>query len=194
MTDAMTLPGYDYGAPNVPRSPVTLVELRELCELIRFGDEDVHRLNAIGEVLEPRLMAFMEQLMQWTGPIALTSVIDEKGDIDQAYLEAAHARFARGFLDTCRRTFDQAWLDYQQEVGLRHHRTKKNRTDNARATAHIPFRWMVAFLEPTVETMRAFLTPWVPAADLDSLVAAWRKAMLLQVVLYSRAYVPDDDW
>lgn len=53
---------------------------------------------------------------------------------------------------------------------------------------------MVAFLEPTVETTRAFLKPWVPAADLDPLVAAWRKAMLLQVVLYSRAYVPDDDW
>lgn len=194
MTDATTLPGYDYGASSVARSPVTLVELRELCELIRFGDEDARRLNAIGDVLEPRLMAFMEQLMQWTGPVALLSVTNDSGDIDQPYLEAAHARFAQGFLDTCRRSFDQAWLDYQHEIGLRHHRTKKNRTDSATAAAHIPFRWMVAFLEPTVETMRAFLKPWVPADDLDALVAAWRKAMLLEVVLYSRAYVPDDDW
>ena len=95
----------------------------------------------------------------------------------------------------CSAGFDKtAWLDYQYEVGLRQHRRKKNRT--GQRACHRPYSLPLdgAFLEPTVETMHAFLKPWVPAADLDPLVAAWRKAMLLQVVLYSRAYVPDDDW
>lgn len=193
MTDSM-LPGYNYGAATLPGSPVTLNELRELCELIRFDDDDVRRLETIGDLLEPRIMTFMDRLMQWTGSVALPTVADEDGNVDQAYLEAAHARFARGFLDTCRRKFNQTWLDYQHEVGLRHHRSKKNTTDDARAIPHIPFRWMVAFLEPTAETMRAFLQPLLPAGELVPLLASWRKAMLLQVVLYSRAYIAAEDW
>lgn len=33
--------------------------------------------------------------------------------------------------DTCTRDFDQIWLDYQHEVGLRHHRAKSNQADGA---------------------------------------------------------------
>lgn len=188
------LAGYDYGAPTTPRSPVSLAELDELKTLLRFGDDDVHRLGAIGDVLEPRLSEFMALLMEWTGPVAMTSVVTTDGTIDEAYAEAAHRRFAQGFVDTCRRTFDQTWLDYQHEVGLRHHWAKKNRTDGSHATPHIPYRWMLAFLEPTVETMAEFLRSLVPPGELAALVSSWRKAMLLQVVLYSRAYVPGDDW
>lgn len=188
------LPGYDYGAPTVPRSPVTLAELDELTTLLRFGDEDVRRLRTIGELLEPRVNEFMALLMERTGQIAMTSVATSDGTVDEAYADAAHRRFGPGFIDTCRRAFDQTWLDYQHEVGLRHHRAKKNQTDEAHAAPHIPYRWMLAFLEPTVETMAAFLKPLLPAGDVPALIASWRKAILLQVVLYSRAYVPDADW
>jgi hypothetical protein len=47
-------------------------------------------------------------------------------------------------LDTCRRPYDQAWLDYQHEIGLRHHRSKKNRTDGVRSVDYIPLRYVVS--------------------------------------------------
>jgi hypothetical protein len=193
MTDT-ALKGYDFGAATVPRSPVSMDDLEQLQALLRFDEADVRRLRQIGELLAPELMSFMEQLMEWTGPIAMTSVVRNDGTVDEAYAEAAHRRFAQGFLDTCTRQFDRSWLDYQHEVGLRHHRAKKNVTDGGHATPHIPFRWMLAFLEPTVETMAQFLQPRVSESVLPALVAAWRKAMLLQVILYSAAYMPEEDW
>jgi hypothetical protein len=33
---------------------------------------------------------------------------------------------------------DQAWLDYQHEIGLRHHRLKKGRTGHAPTTYIVP--------------------------------------------------------
>lgn len=44
----------------------------------------------------------------------------------QAYLERVRARLDQWILDTCRRPYDQDWLNYRMEIGLRHHRTKKN--------------------------------------------------------------------
>ena len=49
-------------------------------------------------------------------------------------------RFGQWILDTARAEYDQRWLDYQHEIGLRHHRTKKNRTDGAPSTDIVPFR------------------------------------------------------
>ena len=43
------------------------------------------------------------------------------------YLGAVRQRFGQWILDTARAEYDQNWLDYQYEIGLRHHRTKKNR-------------------------------------------------------------------
>lgn len=37
--------------------------------------------------------------------------------------------------DTCAARYDEAWLNYQQEVALHHTHAKKNRTDNVDAAA-----------------------------------------------------------
>ena len=73
-------------------------------------------------------------------------------------------RFGEGILDTCRRPYDRAWLDYQEEIALRHTRTKKNQTDDARSVPHIPLRYMVAFVYPITATMRDFLAKEGPRA------------------------------
>jgi len=52
---------------------------------------------------------------------------------DSAYLGAVRQRFKQWILDTCNREYDQAWLDYQHEIGLRHHLTKKNQTDQVQS-------------------------------------------------------------
>lgn len=42
-------------------------------------------------------------------------------------MAATHPRFLRWVEDACVRTYDQEWLDYQHEIALRHHRSKKTR-------------------------------------------------------------------
>jgi len=41
------------------------------------------------------------------------------------YLATVRKRFYQWILDTCNRSYDQTWLDYQQEIGLRHTYAKK---------------------------------------------------------------------
>lgn len=59
-------------------------------------------------------------------------------------------------MDTCRRPYDQAWLDYQHEIALRHTRDKKNQTDQVDAVDHVPMRYVVVLIYPVTATM----PPW----------------------------------
>ena len=67
---------------------------------------------------------------------------------DMAYLTAVRARFGQWILDMCQRPFDQTWLNYQHEIALRHHTTKKNQTDEVDAVPIIHYRYMTAFIFP----------------------------------------------
>ncbi|MEO7978104.1 hypothetical protein [Flavobacterium sp.] len=40
-------------------------------------------------------------------------------------------RFGAWILLTADANYNQGWLNYQYEIGLRHYTTKKNKTDNA---------------------------------------------------------------
>ena len=66
-------------------------------------------------------------------------------------------RFALWILDTADATYDQAWLDWQYEIGLRHNRLKKNKTDGAPSTDLVPFRNLFALIFPVTFTLRPFL-------------------------------------
>src|SRR5262245_54253222 len=66
--------------------------------------------------------------------------------------KAVGKRFGQWVIDTARARYDQAWLDYQYEIGLRHHRTKKNKTDNGHT-----LRDLIAFTAAIVVPMKAFL-------------------------------------
>src|SRR5918999_755814 len=92
--------------------------------------------------------------------------------------------------------YGQDWLDYQHEIGLRHHRAKKNVTDGfAEAAAHVPFRWLVPLVYPMARTIRPFLHHAGAAAEeADAVAVAFTKSLLLQIRLWSRAYVGDAEW
>jgi len=64
------------------------------------------------------------------------------------YLEAVRKRFGQWIRDLCERDYDRDWLRYQLEIGLRHNRAKKNRTDGVDSVEHIPMRYMIAFIVP----------------------------------------------
>ena len=101
-------------------------------------------------------------------------------------------RFALWILDTADASFDQRWLDWQHEIGLRHHRTKKNRTDGANSVPQVDFRHIPALTIPITTTLKPFLAKKGAAAEeVEKMHAAWVKAVLLQSILWSQPYVRD---
>lgn len=111
------------------------------------------------------------------------------------YLAGVRRRFAQWILDTARAEYDQRWLDYQHEIGVRHHRLKKNRTDGVDSTDIVPFRNLFALLFPVTFTLKPFLASKGHAPeDVEKMYAAWVKSSILQVTLWSHPYVKPGDF
>ena len=110
-------------------------------------------------------------------------------------LVSISARFAQWILDTARAEYNQEWLDYQYEIGLRHHRAKKNRTDGVPGAEVVPFRDLFLLIFPVTHTLKPFLARGGHSpADVEGMHAAWVKSCLLQVTLWSHPYVKDGDF
>jgi len=96
--------------------------------------------------------------------------------------------------DTCTLPYDQDWLDYQHEIGLRHHRAKKNRTDGVTSAEIVPFRYLPITLYPLTSTLPPFLVEaGVDKERAERLGAAWTKSLVLQITLWSHPYVRDGE-
>ena len=114
---------------------------------------------------------------------------------DDAYKAKVKLRFVRWVIDLCERPFDQDWLDYQNEIGLRHTPARKNVTDHAATPSVVPLRYLIAFAAEVIVSARDVLARAnVPPDEVDRLHAAWTKAVLLSVALWSRAYSQKDLW
>jgi hypothetical protein len=191
------IPGYTYGTSAVPRSPVSPQELELLQATLLLGEDDLAALRRSGEVLALQVEEILDVWYGFVGanPHLLAAFAGPDGQPDQAYLAAVRRRFGRWILDTARADYDPAWLDYQHEIGLRHHRSGKNRTDGARAADHIPLRYVLALLVPITTTLKPFLAKGGAApAEVDAMHQAWVKAVLLQVILWSHPYVREGDF
>ncbi len=104
-------------------------------------------------------------------------------------------RFGQWILDTCRRPYNQEWLDYQQEIALRHTPEKKNVTDNANSVDNIPLRYVIAFIYPVTATLRPFLAKKGHSADqVEAMYQAWFKSVTMQIALWSQPYTRDGYW
>ena len=118
-----------------------------------------------------------------------------EGKPDDAYKAKVKPRFVRWVIDLCERPFDQDWLDYQNEIGLRHTPARKNVTDHAATPSVVPLRYLIAFAAEVIVSARDVLArASVPPDEVDRLHAAWTKAVLLSVALWSRAYSQKDLW
>ena len=161
------IPGYTYGTDAVPRSPVSLQELELLEATLLLGQDDLAALRRSGDILAPQVEEILDVWYGFVGanPHLLAAFSNAQGQPDQHYLAAVRRRFGRWILDTARATFDQAWLDYQHEIGLRHTRRGKNRTDGADAADHIPLRYVLALLVPITTTLKPFLAKGGAGAD-----------------------------
>jgi Protoglobin len=186
--------GYSYGVPEVGRSPVTLEDLALLKQSVLFGAEDERYLRMAGDVLRDQVDDVLDV---WYGFVASHDHLVQyfsgsDGQPDAEYLTRVRARFGQWVRDLCERPWDQTWLDYQEEIGLRHTRAKKNQTDGAHATDYVPLRYLVAFVYPITATVREFLAKRGDSAeDVENMHQAWFKAVTLTVALWSRPYAAD---
>ena len=194
----MSIPGYLKGEPQLPRSPISLSELAEMKEAALFGDEDVSALRRSRPILEPQVDAILDVWYGFVGskPFLLKqfSHRDTGKPIDE-YLGRVRQRFGQWISDTADATYDQQWLDWQLEIGRRHHRVGKNRTDGAESTALIPFRYLFPLVQPIVQTLRPFLERTGESKEVvDAMHEAWRKSVILQVTLWSHPYIIGGDF
>ena len=120
---------------------------------------------------------------------------DGQGHVNADYLAGVRKRFGQSILDTCNRPYGQAWLNYQQEIGLRHERVKKNQTDGVNAVPIISYRYLVAFISPITATIKPFLAKkGHKAEEVEKMHQAWFKAVVLSVTLWSLPYVKEGDF
>jgi hypothetical protein len=191
------IPGYTYGTAAVPRSPVSLEELELIQATLLLDDDDRDALRRSADILAPQVEAILDVWYGFVGanPHLLAAFTGPDGQPDQAYLAAVRRRFGQWILDTARAEFDQEWLDYQHEIGVRHTRRGKNRTDGVQAAEQIPLRYVLALLIPITTTLKPFLGNGGAGPDeVNAMHRAWVKAVLLQVILWSQPYVRDGDF
>ncbi len=198
MTEGRDVPGYSFGAPTVARSPLGGEDLDLLKQTVLFTEEDEEYLRLAGDVLEDQADEVLDLWYDFVGshPHLIRYFADPEGQPDGQYLERVRERFKRWIFDTCRRPYDQEWLDYQQEIALRHTRAKKNQTDGAYETPeHIPLRYVIAFIYPITATIRPFLAnKGHGSEEVEKMFQAWFKSVVLQVTLWSYPYAKEGDF
>lgn len=192
------IPGYRLGDPSLAPSPVTQDELARLKKALLFTDDDAEALRRAGSILVPQAEAILDV---WYGFVGahdfLLRYFTGPAGPSAEYLSRVRARFGQWIADTCRGEWNDTWLAYQQEIGRRHY-TGKNETDGLAAAGTPPFvhwRYVAALAYPIYATVRPFLERGEgDAARVESMHQAWLKAVLLQVILWSQAYIPEGAW
>ncbi|SEG03066.1 Protoglobin [Bryocella elongata] len=190
---AEEIPAYSYGDVEVAASPVSLAELEQLKETAGFSPQDEAYLRMAGEVLADQTQ---EIVAHWrSGIIASIPHLARhsrtpEGEPIPEYLGRSNLRFQQWILDTCLRPYDQEWLNYQQEIALRHTSVKKNQADDVRSTAYVPFHDIVGFVAVMNDTIKPYLArKGHGVEDVEGMHGAWRKSLQMQIALWSRTYL-----
>jgi hypothetical protein len=191
--DTHNIPGYDYGAASIAHSSATLDDLQRLKLSVGFTAEDERYLRMAGDVLADQI----EQIVQhWRAGIiaGIPHLARHSRSLDGSplpdYLARSNRRFEQWILDTCRRPYDQDWLNYQQEIALRHTSIKKNQTDQVVSTPHVPYSDIIAFVAVLNETIKPYLAAKKhQASEVALMHNAWCKSMQLQMALWAKPYM-----
>jgi hypothetical protein len=184
--------GYTYGTSAVATSPVSLQELEDLKVSVGFTEEDWRALRMAGEVLADQTQRIVEHwrsgIIAGIPNLARHSRTPE-GEANPDYLAKSNLRFQQWILDTCLRPYDQDWINYQQEIALRHTSLKKNQTDGVRSTPFVPLRDILGFLAVINETIKPYLAAKGHSTEeVDRMHRAWCKSIQLQAALWAKPY------
>lgn len=188
-----SIPGYTYGTPAVAASSATLADLQRLKISVGFTAEDEHYLRMAGPVLADQVERIVNH---WRANIiaGIPHLAAHSRNLDGSpnpdYLARSNRRFQQWILDTCLRPYDQDWLDYQQEIALRHTSVKKNKTDHVVSTDHVAYSDIVVFVAVLNDTIRPYLeAKGHQEPDVVGMHKAWRKSMHIQMALWGKPYM-----
>ena len=174
------------------RAPITLEEFELMKKTALFDEDDVRYLRRSRDVLADQTDEILDVWYGFVGsqPHLLYYFTNpDDGQPIGRYLDAVRERFKQWILDTAEAHYDQDWLDFQFEIGRRHHRIGKNRTDDVNAVDHIHLRYIFPLLVPVTTTLKPFLANKGDSPeDVDRMHAAWVKSVVLQLTLWSEPY------
>ena len=196
-TESESIPGYGYGRDESAKSPLTIEELRQIEETIGWSQQDAETLRRHGDLFRQNAEQMVDSWRAVIGrqPHLAKWFFRPDGSPDDAYKAKVKRRFVQWVLDACFREHDQDWLDYQEEIGLRHTPEKKNRTDGTQTPSVVPLRYLIAFGTVVAAGARKFfIDGGVSGAEFQMLEDAWAKAVQLHITLWSRPYAKEGLW
>ena len=189
--------GYDYARPQSAHSPLSMEELRQLEATVGWSEDDARILQQSGSIFKDKAEQMVDSWRSVIGaqPHLAKWFFGPDGKPDDEYKAKVKKRFVQWVLDACFRPHDQAWLDYQEEIGLRHTPAKKNQTDGTQTPPVVPLRYLLGFITVvTITTRKFFKEAGLSGEDLRRLEDAWARAVQLHVTLWSRPYAKDGLW
>jgi hypothetical protein len=188
--------GYDYGAGRSAVSPVSEEELRVLEQTVGWTEAEAELLRRYADLFGQRAERMVDS---WRSVIAAQPHLTRwflglDGRPDTEYQARVKPRFVQWVIDVALRPHDRDWLNYQEEIGLRHTPARKNLTDGRQTPPLVPLRYLIGFVS-VVLLIRGFFEDAVSGEEeLKALEEAWRKAVLLHVTLWSRSYAAEGLW
>lgn len=195
-TASSPFPGYNYGKPESAVSPVSEEELSQLEQTAGWTSDDAAVLARHADLFREKAEQMVDSWRAVIGsqPHLARWSFKPDGTPDDAYKASVKRRFVQWVVDVALRPHDRDWLNYQQEIGLRHTPAKKNITDGAHTLPVVPFRYLLGFIPFVLPIQTFFAGSIQDGNELRSLQDAWTKAVLLHVALWSRAYVDAELW
>lgn len=186
--------GYTYG--QVGQSPLSIADLDLLKKTVLFNEDDEKNLRLAGEVLKDQTDDILDLWYGYVGSNEhLLYSFSKNGVPNEAYLDAIRARFGQWILDICNKPYDQTWLNYQHEIALRHHTTKKNQVDNVDTPSIVPYRYMVAFIFPITFTIKSYLAKKGHSSEtVEQMYASWFKAVTMSTILWTYPYINKNEF
>jgi len=185
--------GYTYGTNKVSKSPFSLDDLKLLQQSLLFDDDDIKYLKMSHDILKDQTNDILDV---WYGFVASTPQLvyffgnKTTGKPEGEYLAKVRERFAMWILQTAEANYNQDWLNYQYEIGLRHYSTKKNKTDKVNSVPIIYYRYIPALTIPVTTTLKPFLAKkGASAEDVEKMYNAWLKSVLMQAILWGQPYM-----
>ena len=190
------IPGYGFGSAEAAQSPLSMEDLLHLEQTLGWTSEDEQRLRKHAELFRSQAEQMIDS---WRAVIARQPHLSQwfagpDGKPDEEYKAGVKRRFVQWVVDVVTRPHDRAWLNYQEEIGLRHTPAKKNKADGGHTPSLVPLRYLLAFV-PVVTDVRRFLEAAIAdPAELTAVEQAWTKAVHLHVTLWSRPYTSEGLW
>lgn len=196
LSKKVEISGYDFGSHGIAESPVSSEELQYLERTLGWTAEDERVLRKHAARFEAKSE---EMVDSWRAVIAAQPHLAQwffapDGKPDEEYKARVKRRFVQWVVDAVTRPHDRDWLNYQEEIGLRHTPAKKNRADGRNTPPLVPLRYLLAFI-PVVSDIREFFESEInEATELEAVLRAWKKTVYLHVLLWARPYATEGLW